>query len=266
MSSGAPLDPLPDDLARLWQAERTRPAPCARSAHRVWSGVASQVGIMPAPGGPQDGGSSSTPSSATPPAPVSPQGVGAATAAGMLSHPLASGALGFVLGGIVGGATVASLLPHGSLPGSAPATSVSAALSWSAPSALPDAPSAAASVVEIESLPTASNTTVAVEPTVRSADAGATTAVRDTDLNTERSLLDEARTSLMRGRGPAAINALQRHAQQYPRGKLSQEREALFIQALASTGQTDQARARAALFRKQFPTSLLLPAVEAAVQ
>jgi hypothetical protein len=77
--------------------------------------------------------------------------------------------------------------------------------------------------------------------------------------------LDEARTAFMRGEPSACLRALERHAQRFPSGRLSEEREALAVRALASMNRGDEARARAARFRERYPESLMLPAVEAAV-
>jgi hypothetical protein len=71
--------------------------------------------------------------------------------------------------------------------------------------------------------------------------------------------------ALARGENLAALDAVKQHVREFPRGRLREEREAIAIQALAQAGETDQARARAALFREAFPTSVFLPAVEAAL-
>jgi hypothetical protein len=88
---------------------------------------------------------------------------------------------------------------------------------------------------------------------------------RDVDLAAERALLEIARTALARGQSARALEALQRHATEFPRGRLGEEREALSIQALLAAGRRDEARARAERFEKTFPRSLLLPAIDAAL-
>lgn len=84
-------------------------------------------------------------------------------------------------------------------------------------------------------------------------------------LDAERALLDTARSALVSGDSDAALSELDRHANAYPHPLLSEEHDALLIQALVRTGRYDQARARADAFRRKSPSSLLLPAVESAI-
>ncbi len=88
---------------------------------------------------------------------------------------------------------------------------------------------------------------------------------RDTELSAERALLEVARTALTRGDIAATLEAVERHAKEFPRGRLEEEREVLFIQALVQAGKRDEAQARAQAFRARFPDSLMLPAVDAAL-
>jgi hypothetical protein len=87
----------------------------------------------------------------------------------------------------------------------------------------------------------------------------------DAGLAAERRILDAARRAVAGGRGADALAALDRHAREFPRGRLSEEREALWIQALIGTGRREEARQRASRFRRSFPRSLLLQAIEAAL-
>lgn len=84
------------------------------------------------------------------------------------------------------------------------------------------------------------------------------------DLSAERVLLDGARAALGRGDPAAAVVAARTHEQRFPRGALAEEREALYVQALAQSGKMPEARARAARFKQNYPDSMLLPAVTAA--
>jgi hypothetical protein len=86
------------------------------------------------------------------------------------------------------------------------------------------------------------------------------------DLSAERTLLDGARAALGRGDPAAAAGLARTHEQRYPRGALAEEREALYVQALASSGKLPEARARAAKFKQTYPDSMLLPAVSAAIE
>ena len=78
----------------------------------------------------------------------------------------------------------------------------------------------------------------------------------------ERELIDIARSAVARGHYREALASLGSHAREFPNGRLAEEREVLSIQALALAGRSGEARARAERFRRSFPTSILLPAVE----
>jgi hypothetical protein len=84
-------------------------------------------------------------------------------------------------------------------------------------------------------------------------------------LAAEQHLLDTARTALAKGEPAAALAPLELHAQRFPKGKLSEEREALSVRVLALLGRDDEARARADGFHRRFPGSLFTPAVDNAV-
>ena len=68
--------------------------------------------------------------------------------------------------------------------------------------------------------------------------------------------------ALARGDAAAALVALRGHEREHPRGRLTEEREALYVRALARAGKHDEAKARAAEFRARFPKSLLMGAVD----
>jgi len=107
---------------------------------------------------------------------------------------------------------------------------------------------------------------VGVTPKQPAAQPSVSSATSDTSLAAERSLLEIARTALARGDSASALDALGKHVAQFPKGQLTEEREALYVQALAMAGRTAEARARAERFRKTWPGSMLLPVVEAAVE
>jgi hypothetical protein len=83
-------------------------------------------------------------------------------------------------------------------------------------------------------------------------------------LAAERRLLDDARTAIARGDAGAGLAALDRHARDYPRGHLAEEREALRIHALVRSGRAAEAREAAARFHARFPNSLLGAGIDAA--
>lgn len=92
--------------------------------------------------------------------------------------------------------------------------------------------------------------------------AAAPAAVPLSTLEAERRLLEPARTAIGRGLPASAIELLARHAAEFPSGQFAEERDALWIQALAQASDLDAARARAAAFEKRYPDSLFLPLVK----
>jgi hypothetical protein len=90
-------------------------------------------------------------------------------------------------------------------------------------------------------------------------------APRDELLSEERSLVEMVRSALVRGDADGALRAVQLHARRFPQGRLKEERDSLWIQALVRAGKLAEARERARLFRAHYPQSLLLPLVENAL-
>jgi len=84
-------------------------------------------------------------------------------------------------------------------------------------------------------------------------------------LAAERRLLDEARQALAHGEPGAGLAPLARHATRYPKGVLTEEREALAVRLLAALGQNEAATNRAENFHRRFPNSLFTPAVNNAI-
>ncbi len=128
------------------------------------------------------------------------------------------------------------------------------------------APSASASeaILSVEDLP-ADAPHPHAKPPPSSSHHGAEPVVKKAavdDLGRERALLAIARTAVARGQGDAALTALDRHAQQYPNGQLSEERESLRIQALVAAGRKNEAERRATDFRGRYPESLQKKAIE----
>jgi|GEM_PF-917541 hypothetical protein len=85
------------------------------------------------------------------------------------------------------------------------------------------------------------------------------------DLARERALLDLARANAARGEPALALEQTEQHRQQFPHGRLSEEREALAIRALISLGRMDQAQDRAQTFRAAYPNSFLTPVIDSAL-
>ncbi len=86
------------------------------------------------------------------------------------------------------------------------------------------------------------------------------------ELAAESAILDVARTAIARGEADHAIAAVDRHASAFPHGMLREEREALGVKALVLAGRGEEARARAARFRTNYPDSLFLPALESSLR
>jgi hypothetical protein len=85
------------------------------------------------------------------------------------------------------------------------------------------------------------------------------------ELARERALLDEARAQLSAGEPARALEHVERHGRRHPQGALSEEREALAVNALVSLGRNREAAQRGEAFRHRYPNSLLMPSVEAAL-
>jgi len=72
----------------------------------------------------------------------------------------------------------------------------------------------------------------------------------------EVSLLARARTAMRRGETSAALASVAEHDRLYPAGELSEEIDVLHVEALAAASRGPEARARAAEFERDWPTSL----------
>ena len=181
------------------------------------------------------------------------------------------------IGGLVVGAAagaVAGAAGHAALVNrdvvSAPAVTAHSEANVAA-SAAPAASSAAEWVVVVppsSSAALASPRQAAVPSAVRADEVRANGAPKDEKdpslaaERVERALIDMARTAVARGQGDAALAPLERHGREFPRGRLTEEREWLAIQALLLTGRTDAAKERASRFRRAYPRSLMLPALD----
>jgi hypothetical protein len=84
-------------------------------------------------------------------------------------------------------------------------------------------------------------------------------------LAAERMVLDGARAALVHHDAPGALAALRSHEQAFPRGQLLEERESMRVQALSLAHDFVAARAAGERFRRHFPRSMFLPAVEQAL-
>jgi outer membrane protein assembly factor BamD (BamD/ComL family) len=82
-------------------------------------------------------------------------------------------------------------------------------------------------------------------------------------LTRERALLDPARVALASGDAARALQQTKRHAQEFPKGLLSEEREAIAINALVILGNYAKARQRTEAFRANYPQSLQMHSIDA---
>lgn len=186
--------------------------------------------------------------------PAGPIGSGVAT----------SGKLLFAVYGLAIGAVLGGLAVHAyegrtnvvSVPMSVPTTTVEV-------SSVPPRDPAPRALVTT----TAPSASVArPHPSASSSPSSAPKAPSGSTLNAERLVVDVARSAYARGDRDEALRALARHAATYPDGALSEEREALAIRILVDAGRAPEARARGQKFRMRYPKSLMLPAVEAALE
>lgn len=258
------LEPLSDLATSAFSAERARAvrgASAARDAEleRILGRVLITVGAGVATTAALAAASGTAKAAAT---------VGGTTAAGASAASAATSALSVKV--VVGIAALAFAAGTGTgvviqRAATPPAVPVAPAPSVTAPAPEPTliansrsiTPTASASDSAIPTAPPALPTSLSVPPTA--APSGTAT---DADLAAERSLIDRARSALARGDVPACLDATSAHAKRFPAGRLGEERELIAIQALAKDGQIAVARARANRFRKTYPKSMFLSAVD----
>lgn len=243
-----PVEPLSPDLEALLEREKLAyPEDAAMKAAvlaRTTTVLALRGDPVPpdvgGPGGPRGGGA---------PGPAAASAAGAALSS-KLGALAAVGVAAFVAGAMAG-AVVTRRSPEPA-PSANPSGVVPPAATSSEPS-----PSASA--------PVGSPAVSAAARPAASASAGPTPPAARGDLVRERELLDAAHAALSHGRPAEALASAERHAAQWPRGYLGEEREVVTIQALAALGRRGEAKQRADRYRQTHPKSLLLPAVDAVV-
>lgn len=266
------IEPLPRDIAALLDRERDAYPEDAAMKAAMLARIETAVALAPPPGAAAPGphGPAGGTSGAAGAGGAGAASVAGAGAAGGVKGLIAVGVLAFVAGAVTGGAVVKSSFQDPVAAPSAPVAATSAAPQppreereqrenverADRPAAPAPAPSEATGAAERAAHGAASGSAKAAAPS---------SAPGRGDLNRERELLDAAHAALSRGRAGDALAAAERHAREWPRGYLGEEREVVMIQALAASGRRGEAEARAARFRKAYSRSMLLPAVEAAV-
>lgn len=135
----------------------------------------------------------------------------------------------------------------------------------------PLAPSASALPVSASTLPPEPKVAVSASASAKGVtpppakSVGAPSASASNVAADEAKLVEMARTALVRGSAADALAACDLHAARHPSGERAEEREALAVQALVKAGRAADARARAERFRKAFPGSIYLGAVNASI-
>jgi hypothetical protein len=260
---------LSPEAAALLEAERHWPGPPAPVQERLLARIFTTVAAGPFPG-PNGNGGGDAPASGAPPVPTPIVGGGGAAAGASALQAAGTGAsallkpglmVAFLVGTAVGtGATL--LVQRASAPAvqilhqpatTAPTVGATAAPTLTAPATGPQTTSLA---------PTGRPAVVVVTPVRRTKTRRPAPAPES--LAAERRLVELARAALARGRAGDALQALEQHRARFPAGQLAEEREGLAVLTRAAAGDDSAARA-AEEFRRRYPRSLLLPAIEAAL-
>jgi hypothetical protein len=194
----------------------------------IWAGVALQA--LPA--------LSAAPS-------VAPAAAASKAALGLT--PLLKGAL-LILG--LGGLSAAGYwLSHA--PARAPSVRLTVNTALAAPSAAPNSPEVPVSAGQPAAPPSASAREASPLPPIRDASAND----KKSALSDESGAVLEIRRTLRAGDAASALRLLEQARQRFPNGALSQEREALSIEALAKSGAGAAAARKARAFLRAYPKS-----------
>ncbi len=243
-------DPFEPRLARLLRQERSRSDPAPLTKARVLARVQMTVGI-PAP---PDAASN------TPPALGSGSFVPAIVLSVVAAGLIATGTVGWLLTPHSTSPTMPRVYsaPRGAAIALESAESALAPVSHAndappTPVASAD-PSSAGAPALVADLPRAHPGSIAASPS-----SGVN------DLATERLLLDRARACLLHGEPADALTSTATHARRFPHGVLSEERDALRVEALVSARRYEDARSAASRFHGAYPDSVLTAAVDAAL-
>jgi hypothetical protein len=229
-------EPLSEDLVDLLGSERRAPGAPEGAKGRVAARLALGLSSVPA----------------VAPAPRSASTSGAGGSRLWTRAHIVAVSVAFVAGTVAGAAAVLWLRPV------SPPVIVSAPTLPLAPLPEPPPVSPVPNIVSPGPVTTASSVPMPKSPSPK---ASATSS----SISAEQAILDTARVALGREDGDAALAATAVHAQRFPHGQLSEEREAIAIQALVLVGRAPDARARAEQFARTYPGSALLPAVREAI-
>lgn len=246
------LSDLDDDVLEALRAERERPSPLDDAAKRrvtarlvgSLGGLAGGVALASALGASAGAAAKAGGSIAS----------GASRAALVKLTVVALVAFGAGAGAhAVVAAPTHATSPHSSVvaaPTSAPSPGESAAVVGAASNPTP--PSPVVPTVSVETLPEA--------PKV-SATGARMPSAPELRLR-ERALLEAAQSALARGNADEALETAKRHAAEFPKSELAEEREAIRTRALAKAGRCVEARAAVARFVVAYPSSLQRASLE----
>jgi len=156
-------------------------------------------------------------------------------------------AAAFVAGGLVGAAAVALL-------GAPRVVYIDRIVPAASASTTPEPPTSGPAFVVPSASPSAAPHAVA-----------AAAAPSSDALARERALLDVAHTALGRHEGQRALDAASQHLREFRHGQMTEEREAIAVQALVLLDRRDEALDRGARFKKRWPGSVFVPVIDAAL-
>jgi hypothetical protein len=251
-----------DPMIMLHRASGEEPVP-AETRARVWAGVARALPASAAGISEASSRAASDRSSAGANAGDGDPGVVASAGEGLL-RPWLSKFLHWSAPALVIGAAAGVTARNALIPAELPA--IGARSGVTEPKALPSAaPASSAAATELPAPAIVDKP--AAPAVVPSAESSANPRLINgtRELARERAILDQARARIAAGEPVRALDFVERHERRYPQGALSEEREALAVNALVSIGRYREAAQRGEAFRTRYPQSLLTPSVEAAL-
>jgi hypothetical protein len=267
------LPPLPPNILQLLAQERDAyPVDLARQ-QLVYSKVdlavtlAGAVGASAAPAA----AAAATPvvnaAAATTPAAVTGGAVVTAAKAVALKTVATVALSAFVAGAVAGGVVVRTVPPFEAVRpvvvAAPPAPTVAPAAASPAAGVAKDvAPPAPASPEDWVPVPAPPPVIAPLGPP-RPAMSSASRRPSTDQLTRQGAVIERARAALVRDNPEGAIAAVQDYLTHYPDGEQVQEIEVIWIQALVKAGRRAEADQRGVEFRKAYPRSVLLPAVDA---
>jgi len=265
MSDPFELEPLPEALRTLVDAEQQRPELDAEAQARLPSRIhqALAAAQITWPGQAPDTGSAPSDAASSAPVPGAAQPV----ATGLAAVAKTKIAALVVAGAVAGGAGGAAL--HAQLGAAPPPPPIVIVMPPAAPPAQSPEPVIAPPVRgEPAPVPTPKAVPATKAPTsrpVQSTRLEPPAASSDSSLLAERSLVEQARSALARGLVSEALAALKQLAARFAGGRLAEERDAVLVHALAAAGRQAEADEKAKAVLTRYPESLFRPLVDAAV-